>query len=477
MKISMLINGAAVEVESAADRRAVDLLREDMGLTGTKEGCGTGECGACTILVDGQTRLSCLTLASQLAGRRVTTIEGLAADATDGVDAVDAAGLHPVQQAFVNEGAVQCGFCTPGMILTATEFLNRHPQADRQEMTGAISGNICRCTGYQKIIDAMAAVEPASLPLSANLPVRPPPICRPSPQAAGRPVFFPRSLAEIWPLLAAHPAAKILAGGTDLLTWIRQGRANPAALISLDKLESLLGIEVELAGLRIGAATPLATVLAEPMIGSHWPILATALGSLGSPHIRRMGTLGGNIVTASPAGDSLPPLYVLAAEVELCSALGCRTMPIADFILGPGQTALAAGEILTAIRIPRPESGIIQHFEKVGLRRAMACAVASLAAMIEVSAEGRIQSARLAWGSVGPRVMRLTAVEEGLIGRELSRETLAEFLPMVRDGLRPQTDLRAQAAYRRQVAANLLLRLLHCTGRLPAAIIAGEIKP
>ena len=147
MKVSFVLNGEEIRIETPADRRVVDILREDLHLTGTKEGCGTGECGACTILVDGESRLSCLMVAAQLEGRKVTTIEGLA----------EGERLHPVQQAFVDLGAVQCGFCTPGMILTAVDLLQKNPDPTRLEIREGISGNLCRCTGYQKIVDAVEA--------------------------------------------------------------------------------------------------------------------------------------------------------------------------------------------------------------------------------------------------------------------------------------------------------------------------------
>lgn len=149
MKIQFSLNGSTTQVEVPADRRVVDLLREDLGLTGTKEGCGAGECGACTILVDGESRLSCLMLAAQLQGRSITTIEGLAR-AEDG-------SLHPVQETFIERGAIQCGFCTPGMVLAAIDLLERNPNPDREEIRRGLSGNLCRCTGYVKIVDAVAA--------------------------------------------------------------------------------------------------------------------------------------------------------------------------------------------------------------------------------------------------------------------------------------------------------------------------------
>ncbi len=147
MQIEFILNGESIVVETRPDRKAVDLLREDLGLTGTKEGCGAGECGACTILVDGESRLSCLMLAAQLQGRCVTTIEGL----SDGEE------LHPVQEAFIEHGAVQCGFCTPGMVLSAVRLLDRNPQPTRKEIRQGLGGNLCRCTGYAKIVDAVEA--------------------------------------------------------------------------------------------------------------------------------------------------------------------------------------------------------------------------------------------------------------------------------------------------------------------------------
>ena len=145
MIVEFCLNGKPVSMETAPDRRVVDLLREELGLTGTKECCGSGECGACTILVDGESRLSCLMLAAQLTGRSVTTIEGVA----------DEEGMDIVQRAFVEQGAVQCGFCTPGMILATLDLLRRIPNPTREEVRRELSGNLCRCTGYQKIVDAV----------------------------------------------------------------------------------------------------------------------------------------------------------------------------------------------------------------------------------------------------------------------------------------------------------------------------------
>jgi aerobic-type carbon monoxide dehydrogenase small subunit (CoxS/CutS family) len=151
MKVEFVLNGSRIVIDVDPDRRVVDILREDFQLTGTKEGCGSGECGSCTILVDGESRLSCLMLAAQLEGKTITTIEGLAPDGK----------MHPLQEAFIEYGAVQCGFCTPGMVMAAVDLLSKNPAPDRQEIREGISGNLCRCTGYQKIVDAVEAMAKA----------------------------------------------------------------------------------------------------------------------------------------------------------------------------------------------------------------------------------------------------------------------------------------------------------------------------
>jgi xanthine dehydrogenase small subunit len=402
-------------------------------------------------------------LAAQLEGHRVTTIEGLALDEDT---------LHPIQESFVAHGAVQCGFCTPGMVLTAVDLLARHPKPGRAEIATAISGNLCRCTGYGKIVDAVKNVD-ASVPITAVIGKKVKPVAAPvrfGSGGDGRPVLMPESLTALWQTLAENPDVRVLAGGTDLLVWIRSRRVDPAALVSLERIEALRGISETADGVRIGACQTHATLLENPLIGRLFPVLTRALETLGSPHIRRMGTLGGNIMTASPSGDTLAPLHVLGASVELCSAREVRRMPIDAFILGPGKTALNPGEILSAVLIPKAERGMHQHFEKVGLRNAMACSVASLAAIMRVSGSGMIQTVALAWGSVGPTVMRAPKLEAALIGRPLTQETLAEMMPLASDALSPIDDIRASAAYRRRVAGNLLRRLVPTTPLRPDAL-------
>ncbi len=145
--LKLTINGLPVSTTARPERILLDLLREDLSLVGTKRGCDLGTCGCCTVLIDGRPTLSCLTLARLVEGRSVTTIEGLAPPG----------GLTPLQRAFVEHGATQCGFCTPGFLMTATALLSEKPHPSREEIVQAVSGNLCRCTGYTKIIEAIAA--------------------------------------------------------------------------------------------------------------------------------------------------------------------------------------------------------------------------------------------------------------------------------------------------------------------------------
>jgi xanthine dehydrogenase FAD-binding subunit len=269
---------------------------------------------------------------------------------------------------------------------------------------------------------------------------------------------MPDGLEALWPALE-DPGARIYAGGTDLLVKLRAGLEEPRLLICLERVPELQGIEDRKDRVLIKAGTSLAKVAADPLVRSLFPVLTRAVRVLGSPPIRNMGTVGGNICSASPAGDTLPPLYALQAEVELRSRARNRRLPLREFIHGPGQTALGPGEILAGVWIPKNPSFHRQHYEKVGQRQALAIAIVSLAALIDLSPEGIIQDIRLAWGSVGPTIVTAPAVEAGLRGRSLTLETMEEAAREVRRAVAPIDDLRAGADYRREVAGNLLYRL------------------
>lgn len=272
-------------------------------------------------------------------------------------------------------------------------------------------------------------------------------------------VFFPRTLAELWPLLAAHPAGAVLAGGTDLLVRLRKTGARPPALFALERLAELRRMAVRDGELHIGAAVTIGELAASEPVRAALPALWQAAAALGSPPVRHGATVGGNVCTASPAGDTLPPLYVYGAAVTVAGAAGSRRLPIGDFIAGPGRTALAPGEIVTDIVVPLPPAGSFSAYYKAGKRRALAIAVASLAVCLVLADDGPVGKVRLAWGSVGPTVASLPAVEEFLAGKRLTPAVLRQAGAMAAAAVRPIDDVRASAAYRRSLAGNLLLKL------------------
>jgi xanthine dehydrogenase FAD-binding subunit len=271
--------------------------------------------------------------------------------------------------------------------------------------------------------------------------------------------FLPKTMEELRDIMATHPGAVLFAGGTDFFVRLRSLNRKPDVLVGLGNMEALQRIEESRGSVFIGASVTLTRLLSEGLIREKFPVLVAALRSLGSPQVRNMGTLGGNICTASPAGDTLPPLYVLDAEVELRRHEDSRRVPIRQFILGPGRTAIRDGELLYGIWLKTDDSWRINHFEKVGQRKALAIAIASMAALINTSDAGVIERVRLAWGSVGPTIVTSAEVDSALTGLPLNLETLLRVKPLIEAAVSPIDDVRASAAYRRTLAARLILRL------------------
>jgi CO/xanthine dehydrogenase FAD-binding subunit len=280
-----------------------------------------------------------------------------------------------------------------------------------------------------------------------------------------REVLLPRKLDDLWDILVKEPHAAIYAGGTDLLVKMKSGMLHPPCLICLERIGALQGIRDDGQEVFIGSATTHSRLLEDTLIREHFPVLTKAVCLLASPPIRHMGTIGGNIVTASPAGDTLPALYVLRAEVEIASESASRRLPLASFIRGPGSVDLQHGEVLMGVWLQKAPHWNIHHYEKIGRRKAQACAIASVAAILEISDEGRVGKARLAWGSVGPTVVTSAAAEECITGGDLSVETLRHAVKIVQDAVSPIDDIRASAEYRRTVAGSLLLRLAEYAGK------------
>lgn len=272
-------------------------------------------------------------------------------------------------------------------------------------------------------------------------------------------VFLPRTLNELWNLLDAEPDGRVYAGGTDFLVGFHERAPRPACLICIERISEIKGVSDRGDWIWIGAATTHSMLLAAPPIREHAAVLARGVSVLASPPVRNMGTIGGNMVNASPAGDTLPPLYVLGAEVEIESRVSTRRVPIQEFILGPGIVDLRRGEIVTGLRVRKASRFAVHHYEKVGRRKAQACSVVGMAALIRLSQSKIIEEIRTAWGSVGPTVVTIPDVEHFLVGKPLGVKSLREAMPLVAGSVSPIDDVRATAEYRREVAARILLRL------------------
>ncbi|MFO7653586.1 MAG: FAD binding domain-containing protein [Candidatus Krumholzibacteriia bacterium] len=476
MRFTFTVNGVARPVEAPPLRRLLDILREDLRLTGSKEGCGEGECGACAVLLDGRLVDACLVPALQLPGRRVLTIEGLGT----------AAAPDAMQLAFLVEGAVQCGFCIPGMVMAGHALLESEPRPTRQRVRESLAGNICRCTGYERIFRAvelaadlragkggeaaagiadaasLAAAAQASEAPAAQASEAPAPVSVGADPAAA---FAPASLGEALRLLAEHGSSLVpVAGATDLLVEQKLGRPSPVAVLDLTGLAELREISLTGDRLRIGAAATFADLHAASLVVRHFPAIAAMARQVGSVAIQNRATLGGNLVTASPAADSPPVLIALDAAARLKSSAGERTVPLASFFTGYRQTARRPDELLVAVEVPLASEGSWQAFYKVGTRRAQAIAKVCLGASARRDPGGRLVDVRLAAGSVAPVPLPLRAVEAALVGRELTAATL-EAVTDAADAaaagsVRPIDDVRSTAAYRLDVLVRLVGRFL-----------------
>jgi carbon-monoxide dehydrogenase small subunit/xanthine dehydrogenase small subunit len=436
--VALTLNRRPLRVRARSDQRLLDVLRDDLRLTGAKEGCGKGECGACTVLVDGKAVDSCLMMAYQADGTAVETIEGLVEDGR----------LHPLQDAFIEKGGVQCGICIPGMVLAAKALLDARPAATVDDIRHALAGNLCRCTGYTKIFAAVVQAATSSRSRPAAPPLQ---------FASESPSLRPRALEEALEILAQRPdEIRLLAGGTDVLVQAKDGAVARASLFDVSGVRELRGIEDRGDHLWIGAATTHTEMMASPLVARFAPALPAACAVVGGPQIRNRGTLGGNLANASPAADSVPPLYVADAVVEVVSVSARRDVPIEQFFTGPRRSVLARDEIIVGVRIPRRD-GVRGAFLRLGQRRAQAISKVSVAVGITFD-EGKADWVRVALGSVAPTVVRARRTEQVLLagGRDARREARA----MVMEEIAPIDDLRSTREYRREMAGILLERAL-----------------
>ena len=452
------VNDRAVEVAVPGGRRLLDVLRLDLGLTGSKEGCGEGECGACSVLLDGEVVDSCLVPVCQVEGRQVRTVEGLA---TGGQ-------LDPLQAAFIESGGVQCGICTPGMLMAGRAFLDAGPAGDASPTDAAIreaiSGNLCRCTGYGRIVDAIRLAAEGRAPAMAAPLVAVDAVIAPDRRLLDLDDLgadTPRTLADAYALLAAG-GRRPLAGGTDALVEHAAGVGTVGRYLDLAMLTELRGVRVEDDALILGAATTYAELRRNPLVAEHAPVLAAMAAEVGAAQIQNRGTLGGNIATASPAGDSLPVLLALDAVIVVGSARGERSIPAAAFFRAYRRTALATDELILRIAVPiRPDRTVA--FRKVGTRRAQAISVVVLA--VAWRRDGAAwRDVRVALGSIAATPIRARATEATLEGAAPTAEVAAIAAATLEAEILPIDDIRSTAEYRRTVSGRVLHRIVRDAG-------------
>ena len=444
--IQFVLNDQPVAVADVSPMTTLlDWLREHRGLKGTKEGCAEGDCGACTVvleLADGRREPinACIALLGQIDGAAVRTVEGLRGP--EGAP-------HPVQLAMAEADATQCGFCTPGFVMSAYAFAAGGEAPELDTIHDALAGNLCRCTGYRPIVQAMAAI--------ARLPIEPP--ARPQPRSASASFgafHAPRSLSELLALRGAHPDALLLAGATDLGLLASRSRKPPAILIHVAHVPELRMLQDGSNSVTIGAAVPYAEAL--PLLVAHFPALKSYLSRLGSRQIRTMGTLGGNIGTASPIGDMPPVLIALEASLSLASRRGTRRIPLEEFFVGYRKTALDADEVIASITLPKLRPHEVFFCDKLSKRRDQDISTVAAGYRLGLR-DGKIEDVRVGFGGMAAMSKRARQVEQALKGEVFSAIAFEAAAAAVAEDFQPIDDWRGSAAYRLQAAANLLRRL------------------
>ncbi len=464
--VRFLHRGAVVEADPSQPTRTVlQWLREDAHCTGTKEGCAEGDCGACTVVVgelDAQGALQLQPVNACI--RFLPTLHGKALFAVEDVAAADGT-LHPVQEALVDHHGSQCGFCTPGFVMSLWACYQRHGQAGtvptRQQLADDLSGNLCRCTGYRPILDAgQAMFERPRVPFGRDaVAVALRALQADAPPAVPGRWHAPRTLAELAALRTARPAARLLAGGTDVGLWVTKQLRDLGEVIWLGDVAELRSVQVEPGLIRIGAAASLEA--AWTTLVAEWPVLRDLWLRFASPPVRHAGTMGGNVANGSPIGDSAPVLIALGASIVLQRGDALRRLPLEDFYTGYMTNRLEPGEFVQGLEVPRARPAQCLRAYKLSKRYDSDISAVCGAFAVDLDADGRIGAVRLAFGGMAATVRRAAAAESALIGQDWSGRDEAPLAAATRalaQDFQPLTDHRASAAYRQQAAANLLRR-------------------
>ncbi len=461
--LAVSINGQRMSIrgDDVLDTLA-EFLRSRRRLVGTKVVCNEGDCGACSVLVGKPNAVgsefqyaaidACIVAMYQLDRTHIVTVEGLG----------EGGSLTPVQAAMVHGHASQCGFCTPGFVTTLHAMIEAKQTLCAQSLRLGLSGNLCRCTGYQQIIQAGEAIEVSDVtPLAKQYPAAP--MLRSFAESPGVPVIklpsgticVPQTLEQAIAFRADYPNAVIVSGGTDYGVLQNHDKVTRGERLCLANVAGLDEVKLDDAMLTIGGLATWTKI--EHAIKDALPEYHQIICRFGSPQIRNMGTLAGNLAGGSPIADSVPFHIALDAEIELASVRGTRRLRLADFYLGYRKTALAPDELITRLFTPLPKADERIKLFKISKRNDMDISTLTLGLWVKL-AEDNIQDARIVVGGVGPVVTRLAAAEAALRGKAWCEESFRLAGQIARQQVSPWTDVRGSAEYRSLLTENLLAK-------------------
>ena len=463
--VRFILAGQLEEIENCDPTRTVlEFLREDKGLTGSKEGCAEGDCGACTVVIgelhDDAIRYravnSCIQFLPTLDGKQLLTVEDLSDSSQD---------LHAVQQAMVDEHGSQCGFCTPGFVMSLFSMFHDRPDEDisRTDIDLGLAGNLCRCTGYAPIVraaqqslkagrsDQFSALKNQTIDLLEKIQ----PAEALTINHGERRFHAPRSIDQLCDLLQDYPQAVMVAGATDVGLWVNKQMRVLDTVIFLGAVAELQILQVNDVELRLGAAVSYSDSI--QAITSHYPGFLPVMERIGAAQVRNVGTVGGNIANGSPIGDMPPGLIAAGARLALRGANGQRVINLEDYFLRYGEQDLRDGEFVEQILLPLPQQNQIFATYKISKRIEQDISAVCGAFSVQIEA-GKVIQARVCFGGMAEIPKRASHCEAALTGNTWDQQNIRHAMQAMADDYTPISDMRASAGYRLQVAQNLLQR-------------------
>jgi xanthine dehydrogenase small subunit len=474
--ISFLLNDREVQLDAFAPTDTLlDFIRIERRLTGTKEGCAEGDCGACTVLIgrllDGrltyETVNACIRLIGSLHGTHIVTVEHLAAK--DGT-------LHPVQQAMVDYHGSQCGFCTPGFVMSLYGLWLSSDNPSRADIERALQGNLCRCTGYEPIVKAaehIASQRPSSLfdPIERQRTAITAKLWGMAKaetitvEKDGKRSIIPQSVESLAQIYANEENATIVAGSTDVGLWVTKQFRDINPVIFINGLTELQTISESEKGIKIGAGVTYAQSL--KILGQHYPSFGRLIDRIGGAQVRNMGTIGGNIANGSPIGDTPPVLIALGTELCLRSSQGTRVLLLEDYFIEYGKQDRQKGEFVESIFVPKLEAAAQFAVYKISKRREEDISALCAAFHLMLDESGTVSSFKAAFGGMAGTPKRANALDASVVGKAWTQTLIDEVAHCLDEDFTPLSDWRASADYRSLVAKNLLTRFYLETSGAP----------